>query len=60
MASCKVRGGFIIKNDAPFVRVCQVYNLPLECAVFTLDVYSQVLPHMQDDAVAKVEAALLA
>jgi integrase len=26
---------------------------------FTLDVYSHVLPHMQDDAAAKVEAALL-
>ena len=29
-------------------------------AAFTLDVYSHVLPHMQDDAAAKVEAALLA
>jgi integrase len=28
-------------------------------AAFTLDVYSHVLPHMQDDAAAKVEAALL-
>jgi integrase len=28
-------------------------------AAFTLDVYSHVLPHMQDDAVAKVEAALM-
>ena len=27
-------------------------------AAFTLDVYSHVLPHMQDDAAAKVEAAL--
>ena len=26
---------------------------------FTLDVYSHVLPHMQDDAAAKVEAALM-
>jgi len=29
-------------------------------AAFTLDVYSHVLPHMQDDAAAKVDAALLA
>ena len=29
-------------------------------AAFTLDVYSHVLPHMQDDAAAKVEAPLLA
>jgi len=29
-------------------------------AAFTLDVYSHVLPHMQDDAAAKVEAALQA
>jgi integrase len=29
-------------------------------AAFTLDVYSHVLAHMQDDAAAKVEAALLA
>ena len=29
-------------------------------AAFTLDVYSHVLPHMQDDAAAKVESALLA
>jgi integrase len=28
-------------------------------AAFTLDVYSHVLPHMQDDAAAKVEAALM-
>jgi integrase len=28
-------------------------------AAFTLDVYSHVLPHMQDDAAAKVEAALI-
>ena len=28
-------------------------------AAFTLDVYSQVLPHMQDDAAAKVEAVLM-
>jgi integrase len=28
-------------------------------AAFTLDVYSHVLPHMQDDAATKVEAALL-
>jgi len=28
-------------------------------AAFTLDVYSHILPHMQDDAAAKVEAALL-
>ena len=28
-------------------------------AAFTLDVYSHALPHMQDDAAAKVEAALL-
>jgi len=28
-------------------------------AAFTLDVYWHVLPHMQDDAAAKVEAALL-
>jgi integrase len=28
-------------------------------AAFTLDVYSHVLPHMQEDAVAKVEAALM-
>lgn len=28
-------------------------------AAFTLDVYSHVLPHMQDDAAAKVESALL-
>jgi integrase len=28
-------------------------------AAFTLDVYSHVLPYMQDDAAAKVEAALL-
>jgi integrase len=28
-------------------------------AAFTLDVYSHVLPHMQDDAVARVEAVLL-
>ena len=28
-------------------------------AAFALDVYSHVLPHMQDDAAAKVEAALL-
>jgi integrase len=28
-------------------------------AAFTLDVYSHVLPHMQDDAAARVEAALL-
>ena len=28
-------------------------------AAFTLDVYSHVLPHMQDDAAAKVGAALL-
>jgi integrase len=27
-------------------------------AAFTLDVYSHVLPHMQDDAAAKVGAAL--
>jgi len=26
---------------------------------FTLDVYSHVLPHMQDDAAVKVEAALI-
>ncbi len=26
---------------------------------FTLDVYSHVLPHMQDDAAAKMEAALM-
>ena len=26
---------------------------------FTLDVYSHALPHMQDDAAAKVEAALM-
>ena len=29
-------------------------------AAFTLDVYSHVLPHMQDDAAAKVEAVLMA
>ena len=28
-------------------------------AAFTLDVYSHVLLHMQDDAAAKVEAALI-
>jgi len=28
-------------------------------AAFTLDVYSHVLPHMQDDAAAKVEAVLM-
>ena len=28
-------------------------------AAFTLDVYSHVLPHMQDDAAAKVAAALM-
>jgi integrase len=28
-------------------------------AAFTLDVYSHVLPHMQDDAAANVEAALM-
>jgi hypothetical protein len=28
-------------------------------AAFTLDVYSHVLPHMQDDAATKVEAALM-
>jgi len=28
-------------------------------AAFTLDVYSHVLPHMQDDAAARVEAALM-
>jgi len=28
-------------------------------AAFTLDVYSHVLPHIQDDAAAKVEAALM-
>ena len=28
-------------------------------AAFTLDVYSHVLPHMRDDAAAKVEAALM-
>ena len=28
-------------------------------AAFTLDIYSHVLPHMQDDAAAKVEAALM-
>jgi len=28
-------------------------------AAFTLDIYSHVLPHMQDDAAAKVEAVLL-
>jgi hypothetical protein len=27
-------------------------------AAFTLDVYSHVLPHMQDSAAAKVEALL--
>jgi hypothetical protein len=26
---------------------------------FTLDVYSHVLPHMQEEAAAKVEAALM-
>jgi hypothetical protein len=29
-------------------------------AAFTLDVYSHVMPHMQDEAAAKVEAVLLA
>ncbi len=28
-------------------------------AAFTLDVYSHVLPHMQDDAAAKVGAVLM-
>jgi integrase len=28
-------------------------------AAFTLDVYSHVLPHMQEEAAAKVEAVLL-
>jgi len=28
-------------------------------AAFTLDVYSHVLPYMQDDAAGKVEAALM-
>jgi len=28
-------------------------------AAFTLDVYSHVLPHMQDAAAAKVEAVLI-
>jgi hypothetical protein len=28
-------------------------------AAFTLDVYSHALPYMQDDAAAKVEAALM-
>ena len=28
-------------------------------AAFTLDVYSHVLPHIQDDAAAKVEAVLM-
>jgi integrase len=28
-------------------------------AAFTLDTYSHVLPHMQDEAAAKMEAALL-
>jgi integrase len=28
-------------------------------AAFTLDVHSHVLPHRQDDAAAKVEAALM-
>jgi len=28
-------------------------------AAFTLDIYSDVLPHMQDEAAAKMEAALM-
>jgi len=54
-------------NTSPLIGDARRYPNPRVCrggpdhtsAAFTLDVYSDVLPHMQDDAAAKVEAALI-
>ena len=49
MASCKVRGGFTVKNDTPFVRMCQVYTHP-NCPLAILALH----PHPKFDLTVPV------